>query len=75
MEIARSLIIILTYRNASASSRAGGEGGPRAHKRAAVNKKIKVDKVSLIITMGIYKKGYYENKRCNKDNRLIYKNF
>ena len=39
-------VIILTYRSASASSRAGGEGGPRAHKRAAVNKKIKVDKIT-----------------------------
>ena len=40
-----------------AGPQAGGEGGPRAHKRAAVNKKIKVDKQAELFSMGIYKKG------------------
>ena len=44
-------VIILTYRSASASSRAGGRVGPRVSS-SIVNKKIKVDKVSLIIIMG-----------------------
>ena len=38
-------VIILTYRSASASSRAGGRVGPKVSS-GVVNKKIKVDKVT-----------------------------
>ena len=63
----------LPKRERKLASRGGGWAlGSQA---IIVNKKIKVDKVSLIISMGFYKKGYYENKRRNKNHGQFYKNF